>query len=217
MQYPQRPVSLSFLWVGIISCRLFPLGGKLTTNSSQRPSHQPGHFRENTALLHQMQRKSWGCLLVALLGVPWVMGTPRTNLCSQPWKWREVGGQQMDPAWAQKSAEGFQLGRYWEVRNKRGPGCHCGLTDPGIGPEKSKCDFPTLHPQKILSGYKIVISVDFVQGIYFLTLFDQVVMLSNSENNPDGVYYFCENKFCILFRRDKKDCTRKSKYITRVI
>lgn len=33
--------------------------------------------------------------------------------------------------------------------------------------------FSTLRPLEILSGYKIVISVDFVQGIYFLKLFDQ--------------------------------------------
>lgn len=28
--------------------------------------------------------------------------------------------------------------------------------------------------------------------MYFLKLFDQVVMFSNSKNNTDGVYSFCE-------------------------
>ena len=65
---------------------------------------------------------------------------------------------------------------------------------------------------------KTVISVDIcIIGHIFLTLFYQVVMFSNSENNSDGVYYFCENEFCIPFRRDKKDCMRKSKYITGII
>ena len=52
--------------------------------------------------------------------------------------------------------------------------------------------------------------------IYFLALFHQVVMFSNSENNSDGVYYFCENEFCLPFRRDTKNCMRKTKYITKV-
>ena len=100
---------------------------------------------------------------------------------------------------------------------KRWPGGHCGLTDPDIGPEKSKCDFPTLHPQKFCLDKNGNIC-----GYLYHRAYISYTILSSS-----NVFKLREQlKWCLLllwewilhsFRRDKKDCMRKSKYITGVI
>lgn len=89
------------------------------------------------------------------------------------------------------------------------------LSPESQDPEGSKCAFPAPHPRKTLSGYTTVMPVGFARGVCFLKLSDQA-MFPHSKNNTDGVCHSCENKFCILFRGDKKDGVRKGNYITRV-
>lgn len=84
-------------------------------------------------------------------------------------------------------------------QKQEGPSYHHSLSHPDTVPEGPHGTSPALRPQEILSGYIIVISAGFAEGIYFLKLFDQVGMFSNPKNNTDGVCHICENKFRILF------------------